>query len=75
LSGIAETPQEFTVFIDTIMAQEDKSNVKKVLDLIYRVQGKTVSEQVLKSLYILFELEPPKGLSALLLPTDTTRVL
>ena len=64
-----------TVFIDTIMAQEDKSNVKKVLDLIYRVQGKTVSEQVLKSLYILFELEPPKGLSALLLPTDTTRVL
>ena len=64
-----------TVFIDTIMAQEDKSNIKKVLDLIYRIQGKTVSEQVLKSLYILFELEPPKSLSALLLPTDTTRVV
>lgn len=64
-----------TVFIDTITIQEDKTNVKKVLDLIYRIQGKTVSEQVLKSLYIIFELEPPKNLSALLLPTDTTRVI
>ena len=63
------------VFIEAIFAQEDKTNVKKVLDLIHKIQGKTLSEQVLKSLYIIFGIEVPKTLSALLMPTDTTRVV
>lgn len=63
------------VFIDATMEQEDRSNIKKVLDQIYNIQGKTVSEQVLKSLYILFKLEPPKELNNILLPTDTARVV
>jgi len=63
------------VFIDDILNQEDKTNIKKVLDAIYKIQSKTVSEQVIKSLYILFELELPKQLTALLLPTDSMRVV
>jgi two-component system response regulator CpxR len=63
------------VFIETIMDLDDRSNIKKALDQIHSIQGKTVSEQVLKSLYLLFNIEPPKNLNALLLPTDTTRVI
>jgi hypothetical protein len=57
------------------MDLDDRSNIKKALDQIHSIQGKTVSEQVLKSLYLLFNIEPPKNLNALLLPTDTTRVI
>lgn len=63
------------VFIDTVMESEDKNDIRKSLDQIHNIQGKTVSEQVLKSMYILFNAEPPKHLNALLLPTDTTRVI
>ncbi len=63
------------VFIDSMMEQADRTDIKKILDQIHNIQGKTVSEQTLKSLYMLFNLEVPKALNALLLPTDTTRVL
>ena len=63
------------VFIDATMEQQDRNNVKKILDQIYNIQLKTVSEQVLKSLYILFKIEPPKQLADVLLPSETARVI
>lgn len=63
------------VFIDTVLIQEDKSDIKKTLDQIYKIERKSCSEQVIKSLYILFRVEMPKALRALLLPSDTTRVV
>mgnify|MGYP001619351491 CR=1 FL=1 len=63
------------VFIESLHIQNNKTDVKNALDVICRDQGKTVSEQVIKSLYMIFQLEVPKSLSALLMPTDTTRVI
>lgn len=63
------------LFVECIVAQDDRSDIKKVLDQIYRVQGKTVSEQVCKSLYLLFKLEIPKELDQVLLPSETNRVV
>lgn len=63
------------VFIEAVMAQDDRQNVKKVLDLIHKIQGKTVSEQVVKSLYIIFGLEVPQPLEGTLLPDETSRVV
>ena len=63
------------VFIESIYEQEDRTDIKKCLDHIHEAQSKSVSEQSLKSLYILFNLEPPKALASLMLPNETTRVI
>jgi response regulator RpfG family c-di-GMP phosphodiesterase len=61
-------------FVETLLQQEDPSNIQQALDHIYNIQGKIVSEQVIKTLYIIFKAKLPKPLEGLLLPTETTRV-
>jgi HD-GYP domain-containing protein (c-di-GMP phosphodiesterase class II) len=60
--------------VETLQQQEDPSDVQKALDQIHAIQTKIVSEQVLKTLYIIFKAKLPKQLEGLLLPTETTRV-
>lgn len=62
-------------FVDTLQQQDDPSDIQKALDHIYSIQTKIVSEQVLKTLYIIFKAKLPKQLEGLLLPTETTRVV
>ncbi|MBY0554039.1 response regulator [bacterium] len=62
-------------FIETVYENEHKSDIKLILDHMYTVLGKSISEQVLKSLYIIFNLAPPKSIEALLLPDETSRLV
>ncbi len=61
-------------FISCLYTQKDKNDYKKALDNLYEVQGKMLSQQVLKTLYILFQIEVPKKLQGLLLPDQTSRL-
>lgn len=61
-------------FIDTLYSQVDKKNVKTALDHLFEVQGKMVNQQVIKTLYLLFQLPLPKKLEGLLLPHQTSRL-
>ncbi|MBY0452027.1 MAG: response regulator, partial [Bdellovibrionaceae bacterium] len=61
-------------FIDTLYGQVDKKNVKSALDHLFEAQGKMVNQQVIKTLYILFQLPIPKKLDGLLLPHQTSRL-
>ncbi len=62
-------------FIETLYQQSDKSNVKAALDQIFNLQRKIVSEQVLKSLYKVFNETPPKELEGLMLPDQIGRLV
>lgn len=62
-------------FIETLYQQKDKTDVKTALDQIFNLQRKIVSEQVLKSLYKLFNITIPKELDGLLLPDKIGRLI
>ena len=61
-------------FIDTLYSQGDKTNIKTALDHLFEVQGNMVNQQVIKTLYILFQLPLPKKLDGLMLPNQTSRL-
>lgn len=61
-------------FIETLYAQPDKQNTQAALDRLYEVQGKMVNQQVIKTLYMLFQHPVPKKLEGLLLPHQTSRL-
>lgn len=61
-------------FIETLYNQEDKENIENALEHLLEVQGKMINQQVIKTLYILFQLPVPKKLEALLLPNQTARL-
>ena len=63
------------VFIEAVYGQQKKIDNKEALELIRKTQSKSISEQVLKSLYILFNIEVPENMKPLLLPTDTSRLI
>jgi response regulator RpfG family c-di-GMP phosphodiesterase len=62
-------------FIETLYSQKEKGNTKMALDQIYSLQRKIVSEQVLKSLYKLFNHPIPRDLDGLLLPDKVGRLI
>lgn len=61
-------------FIETLYAQKDKKDAQKALDHLFEVQGKMINQQVIKTLYMLFQLPVPKKLEGLLLPHQTSRL-
>ena len=61
-------------FLDTLHLQKDPSMVQETLDQLFTVQSKIISEQVLKSLFVLFRAKIPKQLNDVLLPSETNRV-
>ncbi|MBC7420040.1 MAG: response regulator [Bdellovibrio sp.] len=62
-------------FVEVLLMQTDQTDAKQALLQIFSFQRKLISEQVLKSLYILFNQPVPKELEGLLLPDQTNRVL
>jgi response regulator RpfG family c-di-GMP phosphodiesterase len=62
-------------FIEIFCRQKTAPDVKKALDDVFNLQRKLVSEQVLKSLYIIFKVQVPKELEGLLLPNKVGRLL
>lgn len=61
-------------FIDTLYGQVDKKNVETALNSLYEIQGKMVNQQVIKTLYMLFQIPVPKKLEGILLPHQTARL-
>ena len=61
-------------FLDSLYLQKDHSLIQETLDQLYTVQSKIISEQVLKSLFILFRAKLPKSLADVLLPSETNRM-
>lgn len=71
-SKIIHTVNEF---LEVLAQEENKSQAKPALDKLLQFQRKIVSEQVLKSLYLVFNLNVPKELDGLLLPSQISRVI
>lgn len=61
-------------FVDTLLQQDDPTNIEQALEHMFSIQNKIISEQVLKTLYILFNVKVPRQIDGLLLPTETTRI-
>ena len=63
-------------FIDALYSQpEAERSLPKALEHLYQTQSKMVSDQVLKSLYLIFKVQLPKSFESLLLPDQTSRVI
>ncbi len=63
-------------FIEALYSQpESDRSVQKALDYLFQTQSKMISDQVLKSLYIIFKVQLPKAYESLLLPDQTARVI
>lgn len=61
-------------FVETLLQQDDPSQVQQALEHMFSIQNKIVSEQVLKTLYMIFNVKVPRQIEGLLLPTETTRI-
>ena len=61
-------------FIDILYMQKKPTMIQEALDQLFAIQSKIVSEQVIKSLYLLFKANLPKQLNDLMLPSETSRV-
>lgn len=61
-------------FIEVLFAQKNHGDIQGALDSLYNAQGKMLSEQVIKTLYIIFKLKVPKSLEGVLLPDQTARL-
>ena len=61
-------------FVDILTHQENKNNVKEAAEHLFKFQRKIVSEQVIKSIYKIFNLAVPKDLETLQLPDKSGRL-
>ncbi len=62
-------------FVEALSLHPDKADAKDAINHLLKSQKKNVSEQVLKSLYLVFNLPIPLELQNLLLPDKTSRIL
>lgn len=62
-------------FYDLAEKHQNKQNIHFVLNELFKNHRKLISEQVIKSLYILFNTELPKELTNLLLPDQSGRLV
>jgi len=51
-----------------------KDDIKKAVQKVNSFHRKTVSEQVLKSFFVIFDISKPKDLTNVLLPFQTARM-
>ncbi len=75
IHSFSKLVQGVNEFVDALLLQPDKSNAQAALNQLSSFQSKMVSEQVIKSLYMIFNLPIPTELESLLLPDMTNRVL
>ncbi|MBC7466983.1 MAG: response regulator [Bdellovibrio sp.] len=61
-------------FVDNVGNFQSKTSVKECLEVLANFEQKMISMQVLKTLYIIFDIPVPDSLKKLLLPADTTRL-
>lgn len=61
-------------FLDTLYFRDNKEDVGGALNEMYGTQSKVVSLQVLKTLFKIFNIEMPKDLSNVALPSEVLRV-
>lgn len=61
-------------FIETLQSLKDPTDIKLALDMLVKNQGKMINLQVVKSLYLVFNLPIPKEISGLMLPHQTSRL-
>lgn len=61
-------------FIETLQALKDPRDVKTALDILVKNQGKMINLQVVKSLYLIFNLPVPREFAGLMLPHQTSRL-
>lgn len=73
LHPYARVIHAITEFIEKVENLNSKSAVKECLDTLLGFEQKLISQQVLKTLYLVFDLPVPAELKRILLPTDTTR--
>lgn len=62
-------------FVDQVDKMNSRDNVKETLDKMLSFQKRLVSIQVLKTLYMTFNITVPDELVSVLLPTDTPRLI
>lgn len=62
---------EFYEYSEELNSKED---IKKAVQQVYSFHRKTVSEQVMKSFFVIFDLPVPKDLTNVLLPFQTARM-
>ncbi len=63
-----------TEFFEYLDQTPSKDDIKQTVEKLYSFHRKTVSEQVLKSLFDIFGLDAPKDLASVLLPFNTARM-
>lgn len=61
-------------FVDKAERLDSKNSIKECLDTLLGFEQKLISLQILKTLYLVFDLPVPNELRKILLPTDTTRL-
>ncbi len=61
-------------FIETLFNQSDPNQTEKALNHLLSAQGNMLNQQVIKTLYMIFQLKIPKSLENLLLPDQTSRL-
>ena len=63
-------------FIELLYFQpENDRNIQKTLEHMHQAQSKLVSNQVLKTLFMIFKVQLPKNYESLMLPDQTNRVV
>ncbi|OFZ30178.1 MAG: hypothetical protein A2622_10045 [Bdellovibrionales bacterium RIFCSPHIGHO2_01_FULL_40_29] len=62
-------------FFDHLDSAGSKSDIQKALEQLYSFQRKTISLQVIKTLFIIFGIDVPKDMTGILLPYETSRMI
>ena len=63
-------------FVELLYFQpENDRHIQRTLEHMHQVQSKLISNQVLKTLFMIFKVQLPKNLESLMLPDQTNRVV
>ena len=62
-------------FVDNVGNFQSKTSIKECLEVLANFEQKLISMQVLKTLYIIFNIPEPDSLKKILMPADTTRLI
>jgi len=74
LHPYARVIHALSTFVERVEGINSKASVKECLDTLLGFEQKLISQQVLKTLYMIFDIPVPKELNKTLLPTDTSRL-
>lgn len=61
-------------FVDKVDSLTSKASIKECLDTLLGFEQRLISTQILKTLYMIFEIPIPQEMQKILLPTETSRL-